>query len=115
MRRGHEVVRLTGACAVAALALGAGCYSPAARADEARQGVEEKEKVALASAVFSVHCYDVGKAALRDAPGVASVTSGWHGREEVNRVRYDPKHIDVAAMVERLRASGTFIRVVEGG
>ena len=113
MRRGHKVVRLTGACAVVALALGAGCYSPAARADEARQEVEEK--VALASAVFAVRCYDVGKAALRDAPGVASVTSGWHGREEVNRVRYDPKHIDVAAMVERLRASGTFIRVVEGG
>ena len=66
----------------------------------------------IASATFAVHCYDVGKTALRTLDGVHEVSNGWHGREEVNRVRYAPAKTSLADMEAALRQAGTFIRVV---
>ena len=66
----------------------------------------------ISSATFAVHCYDVGKTALRALDGVHEVSNGWHGREEVNRVRYAPAKTSLAEMEAALRKAGTFIRVV---
>ena len=45
--------------------------------------------------------------------GIAEVSSGWLGPEEVNRVRFDPEQVSVAEMERWLRRAGTYLRTVE--
>ena len=44
-----------------------------------------------ARATFTVHCYDVGAAALEGQPGIVSVKKGWQNSKDVNHVIYDPE------------------------
>jgi len=61
-----------------------------------------------AKAVFAVHCYDVGKAALEDMDGVISVERGWRGLNEINTVIYDPEKITVEEMEDALKRANTY-------
>ena len=64
-------------------------------------------------ATFVVHCYTVGQQALRGHPGVISVTPGWSGPREVDRVVFDPEKITVEQMEESLRRAGTYRETIE--
>jgi hypothetical protein len=57
---------------------------------------------------FAVGCYDVGRQALAELPGVESVSSGWRDGMEVNVVRYDPRLVDPRHMEASLRRAGTY-------
>ena len=61
-----------------------------------------------AQAVFYVHCYDVGRNALEDLPGVIEVTSGFLRGREINTVEYGPAEITVEQMATALKDAGTF-------
>lgn len=64
-------------------------------------------------ATFVVHCYTVGEHALRGQPGIISVTPGWSGPREVDRVVFDPEKITVEQMEELLRQAGTYRETAE--
>jgi copper chaperone CopZ len=99
-----NAVRVCLASIAAAIGLlGVACSEP----------VYAEKKEAPKRAVFAVHCYDVGKAALVRLDGVRAVKNGWRGRLEVNVVRYDASRVSVDKMVKALEDAGTFIRVVE--
>ena len=83
-----------------------------ARALADGSGSNTAEPSKLKRVTFAVSCYDVGKSALSDLPGVADVDRGFEGTEEVNRVKYDPARITVAAMEAALRKAGTFRRTL---
>jgi peptide methionine sulfoxide reductase MsrA len=58
---------------------------------------------------FAVHCYDVGASTLDNLPGVLQIERGWQGRQEVNRIVFDPRQISVEQMAEHLRRAGTYL------
>jgi hypothetical protein len=67
----------------------------------------------LAKATFAVHCYDVGANALAGKPGVASVTRGWSGPREIDRVTYDPQVVTLEQLVEWLKEADTYIGTLQ--
>ena len=69
--------------------------------------------VGKSKATFVVHCYTVGEHALGGQPGVISVTPGWSGSREVDRVVFDPEKITVEQMQELLRQAGTYRETIE--
>ena len=73
--------------------------------------VESLEQSKLSKAVFFVHWYGVGKAALEGLPGVLDVTSGFKKFREINTVTYDPSVITPEQMISALKDAGTFIGV----
>ena len=54
----------------------------------------------------------MGAAALEGRPGIIAVYSGWHGRNEVNRVDYDPTKVSVSQMEMWLQEVGTYIQTI---
>jgi hypothetical protein len=60
-------------------------------------------------ATFAVGCFDVGASALKGKPGVISVSKGWQGGREVNRVSYDPQQVTIDEMEAWLKHAGTYI------
>jgi len=56
----------------------------------------------------------VGQAALERLPGVKKVENGFYQSEEINTVTYDPRRIDVGAMEQALRQTGTYRRTLKG-
>ena len=59
-------------------------------------------------AVFYVHWYDVGKAALEGLQGVKKVEKGFRNFKETNTVYYDPAIITVEEMEEALKKAQTY-------
>jgi hypothetical protein len=45
---------------------------------------------------------------LGGRPGIVGVEIGWQGSKEINRVRYDPKKVNVEMMEGWLKESGTY-------
>ena len=43
-----------------------------------------------------------------------SVTKGWQGMSEVNRVVYDPEQVSVEQLTDWLKDAGTYIRTISG-
>lgn len=62
-------------------------------------------------AVFGMHCFWQGQAALGRLDGVLEARPGWLDGGEVVEVRYDPRRLDFAALVEAARAAGCAGRV----
>ena len=67
----------------------------------------------MAKATFAVHCYDVGANALAGKPGVASVTRGWSGPREIDRVIYDPQVVTLDQLVQWLKEADTYLGTLE--
>jgi hypothetical protein len=61
-----------------------------------------------ARATFTVHCCDVGAAALEGRPGIVSVKKGWQNSKEVNHVIYDPEKVSVQKIESWLKESGNY-------
>jgi len=76
-------------------------------------GVSHAQDEATSSVTFYVHCYDVGKDALKDLDGVESVDRGFKGFKEINTVHYDPSVITVEEMEKALKDAGTYSGTVE--
>lgn len=66
------------------------------------------------TAIFAVHCYDVGAESLEGLAGIHRIERGWQGPLEVNRIVYDPRRVSVRQMVERLQRSGTYAGTLAG-
>jgi len=45
---------------------------------------------------------------LKGQPGIIDVEIGWHGFEEVNRVRYDPEQVNIEMVEDWLKETGTY-------
>jgi peptide methionine sulfoxide reductase MsrA len=45
---------------------------------------------------------------------VLSVTSGWRGFQEVNRVKYDPAVVTLEDLVNWLKKTGTYVKTING-
>lgn len=67
------------------------------------------------SVTFVVHCYDVGVQALENRPGVISVTRGWRGFREVDRVVYDPQQVKRGQLENWLREADTYVETIAEG
>jgi copper chaperone CopZ len=65
-----------------------------------------------AKVVFAVHCYDVGKDALRGVSGVLRVERGFRAFREINTVYYDPRLVSVEQMEQALKKAGTYTETV---
>jgi len=60
--------------------------------------------------VFTVKCYDDGKAALRELKGIQKIETGFHYLNETDTVYFDPKVISVEEMETALKRAGTYIK-----
>jgi len=63
--------------------------------------------------VFTVKCYDEGKAALIGLEGVKKVETGIHYFKETDTVYYDPGTITVEKMESELKKAGTYVGTVK--
>jgi hypothetical protein len=66
----------------------------------------------LQRATFAVHCYDVGAQVLAEQVGVLDIQRGWEGREEVDRVLFDPQQVTLPQLESELKQSDTYIRTI---
>ena len=67
----------------------------------------------LSTAVFYVHWYDVGKAALEGLNGIKRIDKGFHNFKEINTVYYDASEISIETMEEVLKNAGTYQRTLK--
>ena len=67
------------------------------------------ESSELSTAVFYVHWYDVGEAALEGLEGIKKIDIGFQNLKEINTVYYDSSEITIEEMEEALKKSGTYL------
>lgn len=63
----------------------------------------------MTEATFVVHCYTVGADAFSGKPGVLSVTPGWSGAREVDRVVFNPQQVSIKRLEHWLKEAGTYV------
>jgi copper chaperone CopZ len=76
------------------------------------QGTAFAQEQGMAKVVFTVKCYDDGKAALPGLKGVRKVETGIHYLKETDTVSYDPKIITIEEMETALKKAGTYVKTV---
>ena len=59
-------------------------------------------------AVFYVHWYDVGEAALEGLQGIKKIEKGFRNLKETNTVYYDPGIITIEKMEQALKKAQTY-------
>lgn len=62
--------------------------------------VTSKPTTSTATATFAMHCYWEGEAKLGSINGVSSTRSGWVDSLEVVTLKYDPRRVDYAKLVD---------------
>lgn len=73
-------------------------------------GTAVAQETRTSKVVFTVKCYDDGKAALRGLKGVQKIETGFHYLNETDTVYYDPKVITVKEMEMALKEAGTYVK-----
>jgi copper chaperone CopZ len=75
--------------------------------------VAGSQRLETAEAVFTVKCYDEGKAALQGLKGIKKIETGIHYFKETDTVYYDPKAVTVEEMEAALKKAGTYVGTVK--
>lgn len=73
-------------------------------------GTAVAQETETSKVVFTVKCYDDGKAALRELKGIQKIETGFHYLNETDTVYFDPKVITVEEMETALKKAGTYIK-----
>ncbi len=73
-------------------------------------GTAVAQETGTSKVVFTVKCYDDGKAALRDLKGVQKIETGFHYLNETDTVYFDPKVITVEEMETALKKAGKYVK-----
>lgn len=68
-----------------------------------RLAAEELQEVELERGVFAMSCFWQGEAALGALDGVRSTRTGWLGGLEVVEVRFDPRRVPYATLVQKAK------------
>jgi copper chaperone CopZ len=97
---------------VALFAYAGGAIKTVFSSRSAGQGTAFAQEHEMAKAIFTVKCYDEGKAALQGLHGVRKVETGIHYLKETDTVSYDPKIITIQEMEAVLKKAGTYVKTV---
>ena len=75
--------------------------------------VSFSQEMGTSKVVFTVRCYDEGKAALQGLKGVQRIETGFHYLRETDTVYYDPKVITIEEMETALKKAGTYVKTMK--
>jgi copper chaperone CopZ len=75
--------------------------------------VSFSQETGASKAVFTVRCYDEGKAALQGLKGIQRIETGFHYLRETDTVYYDPKVITIEEMETALKKAGTYVKTMK--
>ncbi len=94
----------------AMLAYAGGLASKAFSSLFSEYGTAVAQETGTSKIVFTVKCYDDGKAALQGLKGIQKIETGFHYLNETDTVYYDPKVITVEEMEVALKNAGTYVK-----
>ena len=108
------MIVLSTGCAVLFLALGSLYFPSAAGIGVAadRMAAAASREQGMEKVIFTVRCYDEGKAALQGMKGIQRIETGFHHFYEADTVFFDPSAVTIENMEAALKRAGTYVETI---